>query len=279
MALPIDSLQTSLPFTGPGQAIDIWLTYYDDIVSDQHLTMLRSLLSDDEVSQEGRFYFADDRKRYLVTRAMVRMLLSRHAKIAPRDWKFSKNPYGRPVIAGTLVESHAHVRGLCFNVSHTRGVIAVAIARDRELGIDIEHTNARHVSLDVAHHFFSPIEVSELSCVPPDRQQDRFFEYWTLKESYIKARGMGLSLPLDHFSFGFSPPGTVDLSTDADLQDRADRWSFWQYRLSTDYLMAICAERFLDDVPVISMRKFTPLGEEMPVVLAPLRQSTNRRAN
>lgn len=256
--------------------IDIWLTYYDEIVDDRQLARLRLLLSDDEVAQEGRFYFADDRKRYLVTRAMVRMVLSRYARIAPEHWAFSKNAYGRPAIADAIVEAEAQARGLSFNLSHTRGLIALAVTRGRELGIDVENIATRAVSLDVAERFFSPIEVAELACVAADRQQDRFFEYWTLKESYIKARGMGLSLPLDRFSFSFPHHSAVSLSIDPDLQDRADRWSFWQYRPTADYLMAVCAERCIDHTPVISMRKFTPLGNDMLVVAPSLRRSEAR---
>lgn len=253
--------------------IDVWLTYYDEIVDDRQLDRLRLLLSDEEVAQESRFYFAHDRKRYLVTRAMVRMLLSRYAPIAPKHWAFTKNAYGRPAIADAIVDAEAQARGLTFNVSHTRGLIALAVTRGRELGIDVENVSTRAVSLEVAEHFFSASEVAELACVPPERQQDRFFEYWTFKESYIKARGMGLSLPLNRFSFGFPNHNAVSISIDPDLEDRADRWSFWQCRPTSDHLMAICAERHVDGAPTVSMRKFTPLSHEMPVIAPFLRRS------
>jgi 4'-phosphopantetheinyl transferase len=183
--------------------IDIWLTYYNEMIDDRQLPRLRSLLSDEEAARESHFYFADDRKRYLVTRAMVRMLLSRYAPIAPERWVFSKNSYGRPVIADAIAAAETEARDLFFNLSHTRGLIVLAVTRGRELGVDVENIAARTVSLDIAKHFFSADEVAELARVAPDRQQDRFFEYWTFKESYIKARGMGLSLPLNGFSFEF----------------------------------------------------------------------------
>lgn len=126
--------------------IDIWLTYYDEIVDDRQLARLRSILSDDEVAQEGRFYFADDRKRYLVTRAMVRMVLSRYAQIAPEHWAFSKNAYGRPVIADAIVDAEAQAWGLSFNLSHTRGLIALAVTRGRELNRYREHRHTRHIA-------------------------------------------------------------------------------------------------------------------------------------
>ncbi len=242
--------------------IDIWLTYYDDIVDERQLANLCEFLNPEEVSQESRFYFADDRKRYLVTRAMARMILSRYAPIAPERWVFSKNAYGRPEIANRVDE----VRGLSFNISHTRGLIVLAVTRGRDLGIDVENVVARRTSIDIADRFFSAVEVTELYRVPPDRQQDRFFEYWTFKESYIKARGMGLSLPLDRFSFEFPRQNAVRISIHPELGDQAERWSFWQCRPTADYLMAICAERSAGGPLAISMRKFNPLVSEVHIV-------------
>lgn len=242
--------------------IDIWLIYYDEIVDEDQLVMLRALLNAEEVDKEGRFFFADDRKRYLVTRAAVRMLLSRYAPVAPECWEFSRNAYGRPEIANAVDE----VRGLSFNISHTRGLIALAVGRGREFGVDVENVAVRSPSIGIAERFFSPTEVAELSCVPTERQLDRFFEYWTFKESYIKARGMGLSLPLDRFSFDFPHHDAVRISIQPDLDDHAGRWSFWQCRPTVDYVMAICAERNAGASPTISMRKFTPLASEVQLV-------------
>jgi 4'-phosphopantetheinyl transferase len=253
--------------------IDIWLTYYNEMIDDRQLPELRSLLSDEELARESRFYFDDDRKRYLVTRAMVRMLLSRYAPIAPERWAFSKNAYGRPVIADTIAAAEPEARDLFFNLSHTRGLIAVAVTRGRELGVDVENIATRSVSLEVAKRFFSAAEVLELSHVAPERQQDRFFEYWTFKESYIKARGMGLSLPLDGFSFEFPRRDAVRIRIDPALEDRDERWSFWQYRPSAGYLMALCAERNGNGRPSINLRTCVPLGAAWDVTTPPMRHS------
>ncbi len=256
-----------------GHDIDVWLTFYDEIVDDRHLASLRLLLNAEEIAQERRFYFADDRKRYLVTRAMLRTLLSRYAPIPPEQWLFSKNAYGRPAISDAILNTEIRARDLTFNISHTRGLIVLGVTRGRDLGVDVENVATRSISLDVADRFFSATEAAELSRIPPDRQQDRFFEYWTFKESYIKARGMGLSLPLDRFSFEFPHHDAVRLSIDAELNDVAERWSFWQSRPSPDHLMAICAERSLGDPPLITMRKFMPPTSDVSVVAHFLRSS------
>jgi len=238
--------------------IDIWLAFYGEM-AEAPLTNMHELLTEPERRQQTRFYFADDRKRYLVTRALVRTVLSRYAAVAPSDWTFSPNAYGRPAIANHCQDA----AGLSFNISHTRGLIALAVGRHRELGVDVENLVARDVSIDIADHFFSPVEVAELAGVPRERSQDRFFEYWTFKESYIKARGMGLSLPLDKFSFLFPHERAVRIAIDAELGDDEARWSFWQYRPSAEYLLALCAERLKEKATVVTMRKVIPtVGDE-----------------
>jgi 4'-phosphopantetheinyl transferase len=235
--------------------IDIWLAYYNEIADEQLLASYRAFLNDAERVQEPRFYFADDRRRYLVTRALVRTVLSRYAGVAPKDWLFAPNRYGRPAVANPGGEGC----DLCFNISHTKGLIALAVTKRRELGVDVENISTRQVSLNIADRFFAPAEVAELANVPPERQQDRFFEYWTFKESYIKARGMGLSIPLDQFSFAYPHEQGVTLAVEPKLGDVASRWHFWQFRPAAEYLLALCAERLDGELPQLTVRKAIPL--------------------
>lgn len=238
--------------------IDVWLAYYQEIADSSLHAEYRTLLSDEERGKEFRFYFPDDQRRYLVTRALVRTVLSRYLDIAPADWRFSNNQYGRPAIANV---SHAE-HGLRFNISHTRGLIALGVTKDRELGVDVENLRTREVSLDIADRFFAQSEVEELATIPKERQQDRFFEYWTFKESYIKARGMGLSIPLGQFSFQYPNERAVRIAIEPQLGDDANRWEFWQYRPTEEYLMAICAERRDGKPPSLTLRRIVPLVTE-----------------
>jgi 4'-phosphopantetheinyl transferase len=234
--------------------IDVWLAFYDAIGHGSTLADMRALLSQAERHQQERFYFADDRKRYLVTRALVRSVLSHYAAVDPREWAFSENDYGRPAIRNR----HPDAQGLRFNISHTRGLVALAVGRHRELGVDVEHLASRRISPDVAVSFFSPREAAEVAGTPAARIHDRLFEYWTFKESYIKARGMGLSLPLDKFTFHFPHARAVRIEIDPALEDHGDRWSFWQYRPGADYLLALCAQKTAGKPTVVTTRKVVP---------------------
>jgi 4'-phosphopantetheinyl transferase len=234
--------------------IDVWLGFYQQIDDESLLSKLRELLTDAERTQEKRFYFADDQRRYLITRAMVRTILSRYVDVAPADWMFSTNDYGRPEVAA----QHEAARDLSFNISHTKGLIALAVTRGRILGVDVENIQTRQVSLGIADRFFAPTEVAALAHVPTERQQDRFFEYWTFKESYIKARGMGLSIPLDEFGFEFPHERGVSITIDPKQGDDPARWRFWQCRPAPEYLLALCAERNESAAPKVTLRKVVP---------------------
>jgi 4'-phosphopantetheinyl transferase len=238
--------------------IHLWLAFYDEITEGRLHSAYRELLSAAEKEQESRFYFARDRRRYLITRALARTVLSRYESVHPREWVFSANANGRPEI----VNAQARDAGLSFNISHTHSLIVLGVTRRRALGVDVENFRAREVSIDIADRFFAPQEVEALTATPPQRQQYRFFEYWTFKESYIKARGMGLSLPLDKFSFHYPDDNAVEITIDPELADEASRWQFWQFRPRSEYLAAICAERAGAQSPRLTVREAIPLLSE-----------------
>jgi 4'-phosphopantetheinyl transferase len=245
-----------IPLT-PGE-IHLWLAFYDEITDERLHSAYRELLDRAQKEQESRFYFARDRRRYLITRALVRTVLSCYAPVHPKEWVFSANAYGRPEI----VNAQARDAGLSFNISHTHSLIVLGVTRCRALGVDVENFRAREVSIDIADRFFAPQEVAALATTSPQQRQYRFFEYWTFKEAYIKARGMGLSLPLDKFSFHYPNDQAVEIAIDPELADDPVRWQFWQFRPRSEYLVAICAERVGTESPSLTIRQTIPLLSE-----------------
>jgi 4'-phosphopantetheinyl transferase len=141
------------------------------------------------------------------------------------------------------------------------------VTRGRALGVDVENVVRREAATDIARHYFAPAEVSALARVPPAQQGHRFFEYWTFKESYIKARGMGLSLPLDRFSVHFPDDHSVELQIDRDLGDDARRWELAQLRPTPEYLVAVCAERVAPSPSRVVVRQTVPLSSETLLTL------------
>jgi len=255
--------------------IDLWLAFQEDIVDAPLLERLESLMDDAERLQEARFVFEADRRRHRVTRALVRTVLSRHAPIAPADWVFAVGAHGRPRIANV----HPEVRDLDFNVSHTPGLIALGVARRCTLGIDVEHWAARAVSDSLARHCFTAREVEALMSAPAPRFQDEFFQYWTFKESYIKARGLGMAIPMDGFEFDYPCARSVRMSASPEVDTAPSRWRFWQYRPASGYLLAVCADLPEGTPARIRLRRIVPTRVEELLQLPATRASAPRDVN
>ncbi|MDP9901721.1 4'-phosphopantetheinyl transferase family protein [Variovorax ginsengisoli] len=229
----------------------------------------RALLTPQELAQQDRFHFARDRHRYLLTRALVRSVLSRYAPVPAQTWSFGKGAFGRPRIEAPLVHE---ARGLNFNLSHTDGLIVMALARDIDLGIDAENID-RRAPLDVADQFFSPAESAALNALPPALQAERFFALWTLKESYIKARGMGLQLALDSFSFMLDDSACIEFAL-ADPNDHsAQRWHFWQLQPTPAHRVAVCAAPDRSVPARIVCREVLALQSDQPLSVPTIRTS------
>ena len=144
----------------------------------------------------------------------------------------------------------AAAQRLSFNITHTDGLIVLAIAQNRTLGVDAENFESRPVSTSLADSFFAPEEAAALRTVEQGRWQQRFFQYWTLKESYFKARGLGLALPLGLFTFHRTPGRAPTISFDPELHDDPATWQFAQFWPTNDHRMAVAVRRTGQDVPI-----------------------------
>lgn len=192
---------------------------------------LLALLSDDERARLVRFRCERDRLLFLVAHALLRITLSRHSNVAPDVWRFCTGSHGRPEIAHP-------VSRLRFSLSHTPGLAACAVILDHDIGVDVEDLS-RGAAIDVAERFFSPREVRDLLETSIASRPHRFLECWTLKEAYVKARGLGLSLPLDRFSVYNSSRGEWRISFEPPLNDDPARWWLWSSRVGTNHQAAL----------------------------------------
>src|SRR5262249_12645966 len=147
-----------------------------------------------EEQRMRRFRFDEDRRRYLLGRGLLRLLLGHYLELTPDLLRFDYTPFGRPHLAAGLAPQL-----LEFNVSHSGELILIAVAAGRSLGIDVEQIRADVEVKAIAARFFSPSEQEALGRLAEGQQVEAFFDCWTRKEAYIKAKGDGLSLPLDQF--------------------------------------------------------------------------------
>jgi 4'-phosphopantetheinyl transferase len=233
----------------------LWIARPGDIRDPDLLLGYDALLTADEREKVARYRFEKDRHTSLVTRALVRTVLSRYAEVQPADWRFVANQYGRPEVSEPSEE-----RSLRFNLSHTRGLVVCLVSRGRDVGVDVEDRTRDGHLLDVADRFFSPFEVKALRALPPEEQMDRFFLYWTLKESYIKARGMGLAISLSAFSFDLdSPKNGIRIFFEPTFADDPGRWRFSAMSYGRRHAIAAGIESKRDREMKLVLRETVPL--------------------
>jgi 4'-phosphopantetheinyl transferase len=224
--------------TLPDLHAHLWWIRPDLITDPDQLDRCRAILTDDEQAKIDRFRFSRDQQLCLLARVLLRTALSNYAVVPPKQWRFRINAYGRPEIA-------APASPLRFNLSHTNGMIVCLVSRAREVGVDVECLERVSRWVDLADRYFAPREAAALRREPPDGRPIRFLEYWTLKEAYLKARGLGLAIPLTDFSFELPVRAVddVEIRFSPSLDDDTERWQFSLRRIGQDHLVATAIER------------------------------------
>jgi len=220
-------LNSSAEWEKIGDEIHVWHAALDR--DEKFLAHLETTLSLEEKARADRFHFANDRNRFVVARGLLRELLGGYLHQAPANLEFSYGEHGKPFLAGGNASS-----GFCFNLSHTSEMAVYAIAKDRNLGIDVEHVRADSAGEDIARRYFSVREVTDLLALPPDARVEGFFHCWTRKEAYLKATGMGLRIPLDSFSVSLLPGKPAQF-----LGGVEPRWHMAAYHPAGAYVAAL----------------------------------------
>ncbi len=196
------------------------------------INLYRTIMSAEELERNHRYRFEKNRFSDCVTRALARDVLSKYADRKPESWTFFKGEHGKPEVLNPPIP-------LRFNLSHTSRRIVCVVTPVYDVGIDIEHTERKNDVLAIADRYFSEREVVDLFKLPIERQADRFFDYWTLKEAYMKASGEGISLGLGNFGFYFDEGKSAHIGFGEKIIDNPDNWFFQQYNPAEDHRMAL----------------------------------------
>jgi len=207
----------------------IWYAY----PAQHHLDLdTYALLSRDEHERMARFRFETDRNNFLFYRSMLRVLLASYLGTPPAELCFAYSAHGKPSLA-------APSGRLEFNLSHSHGIVLFAFSQGRRVGVDVEYTRRDLNVQEIAGRFFSTAENCALTqCAD---MYDAFFHCWTRKEAFVKARGEGLSCPLDSFDVSVAPEEEVSLTTRPDACE-SQSWQLWSLSSFQGYAAAVAVE-------------------------------------
>ncbi len=204
-----------------------------------------------EQARAQAFRFADDRRLYTAAHVFLRQTLSLHSPLPPSDWQFTHNAWGKPFIA------NPDYAGLHFNLSHTKGLLAVVISPNYPVGVDVEGVRPMHDLPALCATVLVKQEAEHvLSAATEALQQERFFTYWSLKEAYIKAQGQGLSIPLQQFSFR-QIHYEWRLQHEVPHQGAATDWQFMTLLLDNTHCIGLAVRATRDDCPQVHINPLT----------------------
>lgn len=209
--------------------VHLWLMASDEIHCGSTQRNWVSLLPTGERERVLRQLAPEDRQLALATRVLIRAVISAYLGGNPGHWRFDASPTGKPFLINAP-------KPVAFNLSHSGNLVACAIAGEQGIGVDIEDSHVERDFLALARRFFAPQEYTELASLPAAAQADYFYHLWTLKESHLKARGLGLANGLDSYRFQRDSHGEYHLSAPPDTSGQ------WQHRLLSappDYQIAI----------------------------------------
>ena len=220
----------------------------------ESLGRMRGELSADERARTDRFHFDRDRNHFVACRGILRKLAGSYLNCSPSSFEFSYGPFGKPALR--LEDSASPIH---FNVAHSNGLALLAFARSCEIGVDLESIRPDFAGDEIAQHYFSKRELTELRGLPERMRIQGFFQCWTRKEAYIKARGLGLQIPLQSFSVSLTPgqPETLE-------SEDASRWTLRSIDMGPNFAGAIVGEdhewqpRFWDWTPSVIIQNERP---------------------
>lgn len=215
--------------------IHVWCASLDQPAP--RLQWLMQMLNTDERARAERFYFEQDRKRFIVGRGLLRTILGYYLNSEPGQLQFSYNSRGKPSLSET--SGGDRIR---FNLAHSQGLVLYAVTFGREIGVDLEYLRPIAEAEQIANRFFSDREKVGFHALTSHEKQEAFFRYWTCKEAFLKASGEGLTEYLDQIDISLveGEPATL-LSIKGDRRE-ASRWSLQELKPASGFAAALVVE-------------------------------------
>ena len=208
------------------------------------------MLDQDERARAVRFHFEADRRDFIAAHALLRAMLTYYLDIPSNALRFLIDANGKP-----SVDPRVGSPEVAFNLSHTRGLAAVAVASNGAIGVDVEKIDDAKADFAVAQAYFAPAEVEMLRRTPAAGRPMCFFRLWTLKEAYIKAIGAGLAAPLDSFAFTLEPI-RIDFAAGAGRE--AFDWQFANPLTTGRHVLSVAVGRAAGDPARLTPRALAP---------------------
>ncbi len=243
MTAALPSAAVAAPPAGPPPSGEIWWFLADLPGDPRTIDRASHLLDRAERERAGRFHHARDRDRFCFRRAMLRAILGRCLDRSPAELQLIPDAFGRPCLPDA--------RDLTFSLSHSAGRVLIAVAGGIPIGIDLELIEPDRAEASVARLFMTPREFERWHALPLPDRLPQFFRLWTRKEAYVKARGVGLSYPLQDFEVAAEAGAGAALDWSREGPAESARWTLFELPAGPRHASALVA-----DAPRPTLRRF-----------------------
>lgn len=212
----------------------VWYCQPNDIQDASKLSAYKAMLSAQEIKQYHRFRAEEDKHCYLVSHALLRSVLSKYVVKSESQWQFIIGEHGKPEL------DEYEARGLCFNLTHTKGLSACVVTVNRRCGIDVESIDRKNKLSAVAKRMFAKEELEKISEKDANTQ---FYHYWTLREAYLKAIGAGLAASSKDFFFEVNTQTLrASIHYRKDSKENNIGWQFQLGSIMSKHMLAVAIE-------------------------------------
>jgi 4'-phosphopantetheinyl transferase len=228
--------------------VHLWVMRERAIEATERDRVRTATLDPDERLQADQYRDPEARRLYIASRVLIRQALSVYRPdVAPSRWRFQRTSAGRPFVSEPPISPRLH-----FSLSHTTGLILLAVGGFAEIGVDTERLDRADVDADFARRVFSLEEADAIDAALPTDRRRRTVEVWTLKEAYVKALGAGLSLAFDQFSFDAPPAQDATLIYDR-VQEDVRGWFFRRYIEQDSHCVALAMRPRSTSLPRVTL--------------------------
>jgi 4'-phosphopantetheinyl transferase len=250
-----DNPGTELEMMQPTGQVHLRWTMVEESGDESLDTRFLAILSAEERARYQRFRFDRDRRLYLAAHTLLRFTLSEFGDQPPEDWAFGANEHGKPFLDPGFGDPPLH-----FNLTHAAGLAACVVARGVEVGVDAESIH-RKTEPGLSGRFFAPKEQAQLEGLAGEPRQRTFFDIWTLKESYIKGRGIGMALPRRSVAFALPTDDRDTIGFTPPPGDPSGDWRFFRFRPDPHHTLAVAVNQPPDTEPRVGSSSAVTLAD------------------
>ena len=220
--------------------------HYVFIVNEKPSVYLK-LLSDAEMERANKYRIEKERDRFIISRGLLRKLIGQYVSMNPKEIIFDYGVNGKPFLKNNDVQ---------FNMAHAEDAVLFGFTRHFDIGVDLEYLDRQVNFLKMSSFIFSSNELEVFNNQPKEDKKEAFINCWTRKEAFLKAKGAGLTFPIDQLEVSFVKNEKAELRATKWALNEKEQWSLEGFTLAENFRIAVAVNGKVNSI------KIFPIGNK-----------------